>query len=82
MLHKHFEETSNRKCSYSYYWSIVKGMNISFAKLGSEDCFMCEEFKQHEHDTPSEGCDICEKYSGELYKRDFLGYFTEYIEML
>ena len=38
----------DRKClSYLTYWREVKAMNISFAKLGSEECELCDKQRLH-----------------------------------
>ena len=36
------------------YLNLVHGMNISFAKLGEEQCDICREFQLHSHSTPHE----------------------------
>lgn len=47
-------------CSYNTYWQSVKQKNISFTKLGSEQCEVCEEFYAnlalHDHE-PEESTD-------------------------
>lgn len=49
------------KVSYEAYRVKVKAKNISFAKLGNEECEICEEAKLHEHkkDDLREDCEIC-----------------------
>lgn len=41
------EEKGGKKVSYVTYWRHVKNMNISFAKLGVEECEVCDTFKIH-----------------------------------
>lgn len=52
------------KIAYDTYRVRVKQKNISFAKLGQEECELCEEFKLHGHtiDSFQEECDICSKW--------------------
>ena len=40
---------------YSTYQKKVRSMNISFAKLGEEECETCEKYKMHVHDSEGEG---------------------------
>jgi len=57
------------KCGYHTYRAMVKEMNISFAKLGQEECETCNMFQinktSHEHEWQSDpdaeydGCDLC-----------------------
>lgn len=39
------------KCSYELYRRTVQEMNISFVKLGHEECFSCEAFFLHEKES-------------------------------
>lgn len=52
------------KVAYDSYRVRVKEKNISFAKLGQEECEMCEEFNLHGHtkDNFQEGCIVCDKW--------------------
>lgn len=54
------------KVSYDSYRVCVKQKNISFAKLGQEECEMCEEFNLHDdghnEDNFQEGCGVCDKW--------------------
>jgi len=64
IMHTNFCETQNEgeKVSYSLYQKIVKELNISFAKLGNEDCENCTSYKLHSKNcTESNECDICGK---------------------
>jgi len=38
---------SDIKCSYDAYSKVLRDNNISFTKLGDEECEQCEEWKQH-----------------------------------
>lgn len=71
------------KCSYERYRLIVSKMNISFAKLGHEECEQCEHFSQHdpEHkkDALNPDCNNCSLWEAhinrarearESYRRD------------
>ena len=40
-------EAGQKILSYMSYWRQIKQMNISFAKLGVEECKLCDEFKIH-----------------------------------
>lgn len=53
------------KCSYDLYRSEVKKLNISFVKLGQEECEQCENFKLHGHDQDNlqtDHCQICKNW--------------------
>lgn len=49
-MHNHFNEIHpDIKCGYdTYRQHVVDKMNISFTKLGHEECEMCEVFKLHD----------------------------------
>lgn len=54
--------------SYELYRKTLQKMNISFVKLGHEECFVCEKYFLHEKDSlhkrdvPEPGCSDCEEY--------------------
>ncbi len=59
------------KCSYELYRQEVSHLNISFAKLGHEECFSCEAFEQHSKETGhkeedlknrTEECKVCDEW--------------------
>ena len=56
-----------RSSSYTIYRTLLTEMNVSFAKLGSEECDMCETFNRHDpshsKNNLSSDCDICYKWS-------------------
>ena len=41
------QEEDRKVYSYITYWRIIKEMNISFAKLGTEECEVCDTYKIH-----------------------------------
>ena len=43
-----FKAKTTDRVSYETYRRIVRGMNTSFAKLGEEECEMCEHHKHHD----------------------------------
>jgi hypothetical protein len=48
-------------CSYDLYRKVVKQMNISFKRLGHEECEQCESFAMHNRDHTQEAlCDSCD----------------------
>lgn len=60
-------------CSYELYRSLLNEMNITFAKVGIDECDLCETFNKHHsnHDKNnlSPNCDICDKWTMHI-KRD------------
>lgn len=67
-MHEHFVlKNPNISCSYDLYRSLVQSLNISFAKLGNEECETCEKFHQHNKDHTSENlnpdCIVCNEWS-------------------
>ena len=65
MMWKNYEEKyPNFYCSYNVYRSVVsKEMNISFTKLGVEQCEWClaHEKAEHEH-LSDESCSECDRW--------------------
>lgn len=48
MMYKHYCETDPQtQVSYGFYRKLVKTLNISFTKLGQEECEICEKFIIH-----------------------------------
>lgn len=76
MMYSDFKEKCNNfNCSYEVYRSVVsKEMNISFTKLGNEECEACESFQLHnpEHtkENPSTNCDTCTLWKIHVNKAD------------
>lgn len=62
-----------RACSYELYRSFLTEMNVTFSKVGVDECDMCETFNKHNstHDKNNlfPDCDICYKWSIHM-KRD------------
>ncbi|XP_022179369.1 uncharacterized protein LOC111039985, partial [Myzus persicae] len=63
------------KFSYDVYRRTLREMNISFTKLGHEECELCELFDQHDSTHTKQTlneqyniCDICKKYTLHLEK--------------
>ena len=54
------------KCSYLAYRNQIISRNISFAKLGSEECEICLEHKEQICTTTDENCQICVTYEPHL----------------
>lgn len=86
LMYKDFKEkNANLKMSYELYRKEIRLMNISFARLGNEECFECEKFNLHSNSSIHhknnliEDCESCmlwkrhkEKYdtARELYQSD------------
>lgn len=82
LMHTDFKEKHpDIKCSYDVYRTAVKELNISFTKLGHEECELCESFNEHEHtkETLDADCGMCNLYishidrmtkSRKLYRED------------
>lgn len=65
LMHEDFlKKYPNVKMSYETYRQRVKKMNISFTRLGHEECSVCESLKLHDHDKNNlqEDCDACTTY--------------------
>ncbi|XP_051166006.1 uncharacterized protein LOC127284556 [Leptopilina boulardi] len=64
-LRKYSEEGG--VCSYDLYRNLLIEMNILFAKVGIDECDLCDIFNKHHSDHNknhlSPDCDICEKWS-------------------
>lgn len=72
-MHKNFVSTHPEiKCSYDLYRSVVKEMNISFTKLGNEECDTCEVFSKHNADHSKDNlvaeCEQCTKWADHIEK--------------
>lgn len=66
------------KCSYYLYRRIVSNeLNISFTKLGHEQCETCEEYTLHVKSVPlCDSCELCEEY--EIHKMKYTESRGEY----
>lgn len=71
-MHKEFNENKSSQISYSLFQKIFKEMNISMAKLGNEECEMCQGYFVHAKDNTncSPSCKICETYKSHKEKAD------------
>ena len=59
-MHKDFtEKHSSVSVCYETYRKIVTEMNISFAKLGEEECELCLLYNEHKHYSDSENPNSC-----------------------
>ena len=64
-MHEDFLTKSVDNISYETYRKTVNAKNISFAKLGEEECEMCLQFSKHKHDKQTEmqtQCLMCEAH--------------------
>ncbi|KAJ8375392.1 hypothetical protein SKAU_G00059720 [Synaphobranchus kaupii] len=65
LMHSDFTEKGNT-CSYETYRRVVKSKNISFAKLGEEECESCLQHKEHcKEDHTGEtatNCESCQRW--------------------
>ena len=50
-MYSDFCERGSGLIHYCTYQKIIQSMNISFAKLGEEECEDCEAYRLHEHDS-------------------------------
>ena len=61
-------------CSYELYRKVLKSLNISFVKLGNEECKNCEYFlhlnKEHDRKNLHPECDICKKWDQHIQKAE------------
>lgn len=66
LMYKDFKDKyPDTTFSYELYRKVVSGENISFAKLGHEECWECECYglhKQTENHDNDANCDICQKW--------------------
>lgn len=74
-MHSDFKQKYKITCSYEVYRSVVtKEMNISFAKLGNEQCEVCECFSFHNPEHTKENleaeCDECLSWRTHISKAD------------
>ena len=55
----------NKQCSYETYRKAIKALNISFTKLGEEECELCLKHDIHikaVHQADTAGCDVCQQW--------------------
>lgn len=64
------EKYPDIQCSYDLYRKEIKRKNISFTKLGNEECERCEEYsihdKAHTKDNFEASCDVCKLWKSHL----------------
>ncbi|KAG5880621.1 hypothetical protein JTB14_020654 [Gonioctena quinquepunctata] len=69
MWNDYNNKNKNDQCSYDVYRNVLKNMNISFTKLGHEQCETCGIFSFHEHSKDIQpNCEKCEEQTGHLEK--------------
>jgi hypothetical protein len=64
-MYKDFKDQhaeKGEKCpGYQTYRSVLRDKNISFAKLGEEECELCLSYEQHQHSAPK--CNTCSEWT-------------------
>jgi len=69
-MYECFTAKGPKRCSYDVYRREVKEMNISFVKLGHEECEICEEMSlhnpEHKKDALKDDCDMCLKWKSHI----------------
>lgn len=85
LMYRNFKEKfRNINFSYELYRKEVCGMNISFAKLGHEECFECEKFDihcksvGHTKSEPNSECENCRNW--ENHKQKYEAARTQYLK--
>lgn len=75
---KYTNELNGRKISYDHYRKVVKDLNISFAKLGHEECEICEQYLIHnpKNDLRHRNCMECRNY--ETHHTKYIAARAEY----
>ncbi|KAG5870477.1 hypothetical protein JTB14_006397 [Gonioctena quinquepunctata] len=69
MWNDYNNKNKNDQCSYDVYRNVLENMNISFTKLGHEQCETCGIFSFHEHSKDIQpNCEKCEEQTGHLEK--------------
>ncbi|KAG5868844.1 hypothetical protein JTB14_012781 [Gonioctena quinquepunctata] len=69
MWNDYNNKNKNDQCSYDVYRNVLKNMNISFTKLGHEQCETCGIFSFHEHSKDIQpNCEKCEEQTGHSEK--------------
>lgn len=66
-MHKDLKKNPSYNVSYNKYREVVGELNISFVKLGHEECEQCEEFRLHDEthskENLQEDCLGCTKWA-------------------
>lgn len=73
MFHDFQEKNPNFSCSYEKYRHVLRSKNISFAKLGNEECELCESFKIHNNgahtlENLDNNCEVCISWKKHIQK--------------
>ncbi|KAG5876208.1 hypothetical protein JTB14_016650 [Gonioctena quinquepunctata] len=74
-LHTDFvEKNPSMICSYDKYRKVLQDLNISFVKLGHEECEECEEFdlhdKTHNKDNIKKDCECCTRWASHIERAE------------
>ena len=64
MVDDYNDKNCLKQVSYASYLRRIRALNISFAKLGTEECELCDELSKKEHDVLEnqvcqDGCRVC-----------------------
>ncbi|KAG5889200.1 hypothetical protein JTB14_000625 [Gonioctena quinquepunctata] len=74
-LHTDFvEKNPSMICSYDKYRKVLPDLNISFVKLGHEECEECEEFdshdKTHNKNNIKKDCECCTRWASHIERAE------------
>ena len=62
-MHKDYvSKYPQNPCSYESYRKVLKSMNISFAKLGEEECELCMQHSIHKDGCDAVDCELCRSH--------------------
>ena len=67
VMYRHLVEEKGTICSYERFRQALRSANVSFARLGSEECETCKAFSMHvtacdNHET----CSVCQEHAAHL----------------
>ena len=66
-MYRHFVEEHGNICTYETFRKTLKEANISFTRLGSEECDICKTYSIHVKDCHvDDDCEICADHSKHL----------------
>lgn len=66
-MHTNLLETTGLSVHYNTYYQVFRSLNISFTRLGNEECDVCEEFRLHKMQCQ---CEIeCEEFSKYMHHK-------------
>lgn len=67
IMYQHLIEERGQICSFERFRVAVRAANISFTKLGSEECETCQAFNMHVSACDdNESCEICRDHAAHL----------------